>query len=221
MTEARQQDDEREPGEQAGPRRQCAGCGKRDDADDLLRVVLGPEGMLAVDLSTRNRSQFGRGAHVHPSKECVQKALKGGFAKVFKSKVEGTVESIGEQIVVLADRRIEGLLAGAHRGRLTIAGADSVCEAVREGKVALVVVATDAAAAVKHPEVQDAIAEGKAVAFSNKERLGAIFGRGETAVVAVLHEGVAKAIYTTRQQSLPFGAVAVVRSEAWRMSEDR
>ena len=222
MAEAKQQDDE-EAGlsVELGPRlpqRQCAGCGKRDAADNLLRVVLGPEGMLAVDLAS---SRFGRGAHVHASKECVQKALKGGFAKVFKSKVEGTVESIGEQIVVLAERRIEGLLAGAHRGRLTIAGADSVCEAVREGNVALVVLATDAAAAVKHPEVQDAIAEGKAVAFSNKERLGAIFGRGETAVVAVLHEGVAKAIYTTRQQSLPFGAVAVVRSEAWRMSEDR
>lgn len=219
MAEARQPgEEERETGDKPGARRQCAGCAKRDAAEALLRVVLGPEGEVAIDLSN---SRFGRGAHVHPSKECVQKALRGGFAKVFKTKVDGDVERLGAQIVSLAERRIEGLLAGARRGRLAIAGADTVCEAIREDKVALVVVATDAAAALDHYEIQSAIAEGKAIAFSNKERLGAIFGRQETAVCAVLHEGVAEAIFTTRQHSLPFGGVAVVRSEAWRMSEDR
>ena len=200
-----------------GPRRQCAGCAKRDNADDLLRVVLGENGALAVDLA---ESRFGRGSHVHASKECMQKALRGGFAKVFKTKVEGTVESLGEQIVVAADRRIEGLLVGAFRGKLVIAGADVVREAYREGNAALVVVASDAAAATKHPEIQQAVAEGRAIAWSNKQRLGAIFGRDETAVCAVLHEGVAKAITRVRQQEQPFVGGAA-RSEAWWWSEDR
>jgi predicted RNA-binding protein YlxR (DUF448 family)/ribosomal protein L7Ae-like RNA K-turn-binding protein len=207
--------EERSDAGKPGPRRQCAGCAKRDSADDLLRIVLGEAGQLAVDLAD---SRFGRGSHVHASKECMQKALRGGFAKVFKTKVEGTVEELGEQIVIAADRRIEGLLNGARRGKLTIAGADSVREAHREGKAALVIVACDAAAAAKHPEIQEAVAEGKAIAWSNKQRLGAIFGRDETAVCAVLHEGVAKAIGSARRIALPF---AGARSEAWWSSEDR
>jgi predicted RNA-binding protein YlxR (DUF448 family) len=199
-----------ERGEKPGPRRQCAGCAKRDFADALLRVVLDPaDGTLAVDLAD---SRFGRGAHVHASVECMQKALRGGFAKVFKAKVEGTVEALSEQITIAAERRIEGLLTGARRGKLAIAGADVVREAYRDGSAALVLVASDAAAAAKLPEIQDAVSQGKALAWGNKQRLGAIFGRDETAVCAVLHEGVATAIGSARRMALPF---AKVGSEAW------
>ena len=209
MVEDKEHDERSETGGKPGPRRQCAGCAKRDAADDLVRVVLGDDGALAVDLAD---SRFGRGAHVHASIECVQKAFRGGFAKVFKCKVEGAVESLGEQLLSAADRRIEGLLAGARRGKLAIAGSDVVRAAYREGTAALVLVASDAAAAAKLPEVQDAVGQGKAIVFSNKQRLGAIFGRDEVAVCAVLHEGVAKAIGSARRMALPF---AGARSEAW------
>jgi ribosomal protein L7Ae-like RNA K-turn-binding protein len=158
---------------------------------------------------------------VHASKDCVQKALRGGFAKVFKHKVEGSVDALAEQLLIAADRRIEGLLAGAKRGKLAISGADVVRAAVRDGTASLVVVASDAAAAAKLPEIQEAVSHGKAIAWGNKQRLGAIFGRDEVAVCAVLHEGVAKAIGRTRAQALPFADSAVVRSEAWWSSEDR
>lgn len=217
MTESRQPD-ERDAAGKPVPRRQCAGCAKRDDAELLLRVVLGPEGELAVDLSS---SRFGRGAHVHANKDCLAKALKGGFAKAFKSKVTGTAAELGAQIVAAADRRIEGLVAGARRGKLTVAGSDTVRESFRRGDAALVIVATDALAATKFSEIQEAVAEGKAISWSNKERLGAIFGRDETAVCAVLHEGVAKAIIQVRQLTLPFLADVATGSEAWMSSEDR
>ena len=216
MAESKQHDETREMGDKPAPRRQCAGCAKRDLADDLVRVVLDPgDGTLAIDLAD---SRFGRGAHVHASKDCVQKALRGGFAKVFKHKVEGTLEAFGEQLVIAADRRIEGLLAGAKRGKLAISGADVVRAAYREGTASLVVVAFDAAAAAKLPEIQEAVSQGKAIAWGNKQRLGTIFGRDEVAVCAVLHEGVAKAIGSARRIALPF---ADMRSEAWWSSEDR
>jgi len=218
MAESNQHDESSETGgiSRSRSRRQCAGCAKRDFADDLVRVVLDPaDGTLAVDLAD---SRFGRGAHVHASKECVQKALRGGFAKVFKCKVEGTVEALGEQLVISADRRIEGLLAGAKRGKLAISGSDVVRAAYREGTAALVIVACDAVAAAKLPEVQEAVSQGKAIGWGNKQRLGAIFGRDEVAVCAVLHEGVAKAIGSARRIALPF---AGARSEAWWSSEDR
>ena len=216
MAESKQHDETREVGDKPAPRRQCAGCAKRDFADDLVRVVLDPaDGKLAIDLAD---SRFGRGAHVHASKECVQKALRGGFAKVFKHKVEGTLEALAEQLVIAADRRIEGLLAGAKRGKLAISGSDVVRAAYRDGTAALVVVASDAAAAAKLTEIQEAVSQGKAIAWGNKQRLGAIFGRDEVAVCAVLHEGVAKAIGSARRIALPF---AGARSEAWWSSEDR
>ena len=221
MAETKQHDLQREEqGEKPGSarsRRQCAGCAKRDFADALVRVVLDPaDGSLAVDLAD---SRFGRGAHVHASKECAQKALRGGFAKVWKCKVEGTVESLGEQVLDAADRRIEGLLAGARRGKLAISGSDVVRAAYRDGTAAIIVVASDAAAAAKLSEIQDAVAQGKAIGWSNKQRLGAIFGRDEVAVCAVLHEGVAKAIGSARLMALPFAGAA--RSEAWWSAEDR
>lgn len=216
MAETKQHDERSETGK-PGPRRQCAGCAKRDSADALVRVVLGAEeqgATLAVDLAD---SRFGRGAHVHASKECVQKAFRGGFAKVFKCKVEGSAESFAEQLVIAAERRIEGLLTGARRGKHAISGADVVRAAYRDGSAVLVVVACDAAASAKLPEVQEAVGQGKAIAWGNKQRLGAIFGRDEVAVCAVLHEGVAKAIGSARRMALPFAA----RSEAWWSSEDR
>ncbi len=218
------QHDERSEAGIPGPRRQCAGCAIRDSADLLVRVVLGPRearldsepsACLAVDLAD---SRFGRGSHVHASTACVQRALRGGFSKVFKCKVEGSLESFSTQMTEAAERRIDGLLAGARRAKQAIAGADVVRAAYRDGSAVLLVVACDAAAASKLPEVHDAVGLGRAVVFGNKQRLGAIFGRDEVAVCAVLHEGVAKAIGSARSMALPF---AGARSEAWWSSEDR
>ena len=58
------------------PERTCAGCGKHAAADDLVRVVHDPSaGAIAVDLAA---SGFGRGAHVHPTPDCLAKAVKAG-----------------------------------------------------------------------------------------------------------------------------------------------
>lgn len=216
----------------AAPRRSertCAGCGKQAPPEELVRVVHDSgSGEVAVDLAG---SGFGRGAHIHPSPECLTKALRGGFARVFKSKVIGDARALGEEIVKAADRRIEGLLAGARRAGQLAVGSDVVVAAWKEKRAELVVVARDAAAAAKLPEVEKAVASGKALAFSDKQRLGSLTkqpsgpsdGR-EVAVIAVVHPGVAAAIAHTYRMSGSFrGAVGSaapvapgVRSEeAW------
>ena len=53
-------------------------------------------------------------------------------------------------------------------------GADAVTGACQRGEAALVLVACDAAAAADLGEVRRAVAEGRAVAWGTKERLGAI-----------------------------------------------
>jgi predicted RNA-binding protein YlxR (DUF448 family)/ribosomal protein L7Ae-like RNA K-turn-binding protein len=207
---------QREPREPKGAVRTCAGCGERTTATALVRVVLDPgSGELAVDFAG---SGFGHGAHVHAAPECLQKALKGGFARVFapsgvtkrvKNKVTGDLRSLGEQILAGADRRIEGLVSGAKRARHLAIGSDLVHEALKDGTAILVVVARDAAAAAQRLEVQNAVAEGKAIAWSDKARLGALCAKDEVAVCAVLHAGVAEAITSAYQTSRRF------RSEEW------
>jgi predicted RNA-binding protein YlxR (DUF448 family)/ribosomal protein L30E len=208
--------------------RTCAGCGKHAPADDLVRVVHDPgSGAIAVDIAS---SSFGgRGGHVHPSPDCVAKAVKSGFARVFKAKVVCDAAEIGVEIVRAADRRIEGLLTGARRAGQLAVGSDVVVEALRDERAKLVIVARDAAAATKLQEVQKAIAAGIAIAMSEKQRLGSLMNRDEVAVIAILHSGVAAAVAQTYRVSGPFrGAVGGgaepdstdARSEAWSSSSE-
>ncbi len=201
--------------------RTCAGCQKHAAPEQLVRVVLGPSEPergheIAVDLAG---SAFGRGAHVHPSPECVAKALKSGFSRVFKTKVVGDVSALGADIVKAADRRIEGLLTGARRAGQLAIGSDVVVESLREGRGELIVVACDAAAAARLPEVERAIAGGNAIAWSQKQRLGQLLGREEIAVVAILHSGVAAATQQAYRMSGSFrvkaSGVATESEEAW------
>jgi predicted RNA-binding protein YlxR (DUF448 family)/ribosomal protein L30E len=197
--------------------RTCAGCGKHAPAEELVRVVHDPSsGEVAIDLAG---SGFGRGAHLHATSECIAKAVKGGLARVFKAKVVADASQLRTALVTAADRRIEGLLSGARRAGQLAIGSDVVALAVREGRAELVVVARDAAAAARLPEIERAIAVGKAIAFSDKQRLGPLMGRAshsggvsEVAVIAVLHPGVATAVAQTYRMSAPFrGSTAADR----------
>jgi predicted RNA-binding protein YlxR (DUF448 family)/ribosomal protein L30E len=195
--------------------RTCAGCNKHADREELVRVILGPDGEIAVDLA---HTEFGHGGHVHPSPDCVAKAAKSGFSRVFKTKVTGDASAIGQGIVKAADRRIEGLLTGARRAGQLAIGSDVVTEALREGKTELVIVATDAAAAAKLPEVEKAVASGRAIAWNTKERLGQLMSRDEVAVIAVLHSGVAKATQEAYRTSGSFRGITERSEEAWSSS---
>lgn len=197
--------------------RTCAGCGKHADASELVRVILDPSsGELAVDMAG---SGFGRGAHVHGAPTCLAKALGGGgkgprtgggFARVFKTEIKGDAEAIGRDIVQAADRRIEGLISGAKRAGQLAIGGDAVGEA-KDAK--LLVVARDAAAAAKLPFVERAVAEGNAIAFADKSRIGAVLGgTKEVAVIAILHAGVAEAVSKTYRLS---GAFRESKEASW------
>jgi len=231
MAATKEQGRTKERADLRGPVRTCAGCGKRDTAQALLRVVFDPSsGEIAVDFAG---SSFGRGGHVHPSMDCLQKAAKSGFARVFspsgaskgpKTKVVADASALASAIVAGADRRIEGLLTGAKRARQVAFGADAVVGVLREGKTSLVVVARDAAAAAQLGEVRDAIATGRAIAWSNKEHLGRLL-RAETgnavAVCAVLNAGVATAIAESYRTSRPFIGKQEESVGAWSSSEVR
>lgn len=191
--------------------RTCVGCGERVEVaarGSLVRLILGPEGEVAVDAGDGG---FGRGAHVHPRPDCLAKAVQRGLAKAAKGRVHAVSSGTGElaplrpdtlaaAIKSAMDRRIEGLLAAAVRSRQVALGSDAVTGACERGEAALVVVACDAAAAAELAVVRRAISEGRAVSWGTKLSLGAMFGGGEAArpsgvgVMALTSPRIAEAI---------------------------
>ncbi|WP_437619309.1 YlxR family protein [Sorangium sp. So ce1151] len=213
---------EREPFEK-GRVRTCVGCGERVGVDDvrgarpLVRLILGPGGVIAVDPGDGG---FGRGAHVHPQQDCLAAAVARGLARAAKGRVHAIVagaaeraEGAGDQAapgveplttVSLAraireatERRLQGLVRSAVRSQRAALGADAVAAACARGEAELVLVASDAAAGADLPEVRRAIADGRAVAWGSKQALGALAGgpreRG-MAVMAISSASMAAAV---------------------------
>jgi predicted RNA-binding protein YlxR (DUF448 family) len=56
------------------PERMCVGCQEMKPKKSLIRVVRTPEETIEID---RTGKRSGRGAYICPSKECLDKALKG------------------------------------------------------------------------------------------------------------------------------------------------
>ena len=164
-----------------GPVRSCVGCGERVDTAGnhaLVRLIISPEGEVAVDA---RGGGFGRGAHVHPRPDCLQKAVERGLARSAKVKTNTLVteagellpltrEALAEAIRRSTDRRIEGLLLSAKRSRKLAIGADAVRSAWGRGDADLIVVARDAEVSDMN-EVRQAVVEGCGVAWGDKLRL--------------------------------------------------
>jgi predicted RNA-binding protein YlxR (DUF448 family)/ribosomal protein L7Ae-like RNA K-turn-binding protein len=175
-----------------GRTRTCVGCCERVDVlspegADLIRLILGPDGVILVDA---RGSGFGRGAHVHARRTCLERAARAGLLRVTKGQArrvlsfdsageagEGealSTDALARAIQSSMDHRIEGLLRAAVRSGYLAHGAAAVTSACGKGDGAVVLVACDAGPTANLAEVQRAVAEGRAVAWGTKERLGAI-----------------------------------------------
>jgi predicted RNA-binding protein YlxR (DUF448 family)/ribosomal protein L7Ae-like RNA K-turn-binding protein len=220
--------------------RTCVGCGERAPATELVRLVLGPSGEIAVDAAGGG---FGRGAHVHPRAACLEQAASRGLLRATKGNARSvsvavkatsglrdatsapsaprpneaaeistsepspfSAAALMQSIQDAMARRIAGLLASAVRVRHVRIGADAATSAWREGVAALVVVATDAAAARDLTAVREAVAAGAAVAWGTKQSLAAALLRRATpegvGVVAITDTGIAAAVRDAVEKSM-------------------
>ena len=203
--------------------RTCIGCGERGAPEEMVRLVLGPEGEVAVDAAGGG---FGRGAHVHARRGCITQAAGRGLLRASKgraSSVSVAVKEGGEvatteaerlSAIALAEaieaamaRRIAGLFATAVRTRNTRAGADAVTASWRSGDAALIVVATDAAAGRDLGAVREAVSAGAAVSWGTKATLATVLFRGQNspggvAVVAITDTRIADAVRDAVEKSM-------------------
>jgi predicted RNA-binding protein YlxR (DUF448 family) len=210
-------------GESRAPVRTCVGCGLRDEAQTLVRLVVVPaevsetgQADVAFDLAG---GAFGRGAHLHPVAACVAKAPR-GLGRAFKGAVKVDAAVVGRRLVEACDRRVAGLLLAAHRMRAIVAGADAALAALGDGE-SLGVVATDAGSVGGTVEVQRAAAEGRVIAWGSKNGLGGLLGESSVAICAVRHAGIAAELKKVRAAADAGTAATREGAECSRFPEAR
>jgi predicted RNA-binding protein YlxR (DUF448 family) len=185
-----------------GPVRTCVGCGSRDGAAELVRLIIADD-EVAFDLAG---GAFGRGAHVHARLDCLEKAPR-GLSRAFKRPMKQDAAALGERLVEACNRRIAGLLLAARRSGTLTMGADAVLEVLGAGAGSrgegsrgragedfanvLVVLSLDAGSLTSRKEVQSCVAAGRAVAWGTKNELGSLLGASSVAICAVRHAGIA------------------------------
>jgi len=174
-------------------RRMCAGCGRRTERGELVRLVVGPSApFVAVDLGRR---LGGRGVSVHPKKACIRSAaLRGGLARALRGVAQVEPETIERMVVQQFERRALGLLSSAHRARSLAVGADAVRSALKANQGDLLIRATDSRG--RGDELaRTATALGCATAtWGTKASVGDAMGRSELGVVLVTDRGIARAV---------------------------
>lgn len=180
------------PGRARKPKvRICVGCRQEDEQTALVRLVLGPDNDVMVDLAAGG---FGRGAWVHPEMSCVSKAAPRGLARSFREPIKTTAAELTSALQFAAERRTRGLLGSARRARQVSVGSEAVRRSVADGEAKLLVVAKDARAAAETPWVLDCVKKGNAVAWGTKSVLGEVFSRDDVGVIAILDNGLADAL---------------------------
>ncbi len=171
----------RQPSQPTRTCRTCVGCGQRGEGEAMVRLVLVPgpqEGATPASVVVDAKGgAFGRGAHVHPSKACFEKACRQGLSRAFKCAVKADAEALLLEVARAFARRLEGLLAGGVRGGHLVIGTDAVTQASQAGRLQLVLLAADATAAAERSAVKRATAEGKTLVYGDKRTLANALGK--------------------------------------------
>jgi predicted RNA-binding protein YlxR (DUF448 family) len=132
--------------EQHVPERTCILTRRKGTREELIRLALGPDGIVAPDVRARAP---GRGAWIGVSRAELDTAnakgkLKASLQRAFKTNDVGVPADLGERTeAALRQAALDRVGMEARAGNL-INGADRVENAARSGKVALLIHAADA-----------------------------------------------------------------------------
>lgn len=122
--------------------RMCIVSRRSLEADLLVRFVAAPDGRLVPDLKRRLP---GRGAHVEARREVVELAVKRRiFSRALKQDVSG-LETLADDLDALLVRSALGSLGLARKAGQIVTGSAKVDAALRTGKAAASLHASDAA----------------------------------------------------------------------------
>jgi uncharacterized protein len=172
----------------------------------LLRFVVAPSGELVPDVAARLP---GRGLWLTPRRDIVERALaKRLFARAARQPVLVSADLADRVEALLAQRCIDAV-GLARRAGLALGGFERVSEAVRAGKAALLLAATDGAPAARQ-KLRGLARETPFVCVLTAAEIGSAFGR-EHVVNASLGAGpLCSRLFADAEKVAGFRAEAVV-----------
>jgi predicted RNA-binding protein YlxR (DUF448 family) len=156
-----------------------------------VRLVVGPEGDVVPDLAG---GAFGRGAWVHPRLACLEGAVRGGLSRGLKTQIKTDVPQVVSQLRQAAVRRTISLLQAAQRAKRVAIGTAALEDAERDGRVELLVLASDAKASADLSAVRRLGERGRVRLFSTKAELGAAFKRDELALIGLVSTDLSREV---------------------------
>jgi predicted RNA-binding protein YlxR (DUF448 family) len=166
--------------------RTCVGCQQVGPKDQLLRLVCGPSGHIALDIHGKLP---GRGAYLCAQRPCAEQALKRTrLQEAFRREV--TLTSIDELVRAMASvltERALGCIRIARKAGRVVSGYTQVSRALLYEPVACLLVAEDTARE-RLREYQGWCAKRQIPcrSFLTKARLGELAGRDESSALAIL-----------------------------------
>ena len=162
--------------------RTCIGCSEEEHPANMERFVFVEDFGLLHDV---RRKAPGRGAHVHPSIDCIEGAVKRGFSRGFRRKV--VAPPANELIASMADgieRRLTDRLRAAFRGGTVFVGGREADEGMKCDEIAFLLIARDAGDSTRKKYASNA--DRKAIPVDaetfDAAELGALVGRDRVAV---------------------------------------
>lgn len=188
--------------------RTCAGCRLKEAPEALVRLAVSDVApFVAPDVASRGNARRhergGRGVWVHARTSCVRAATdKGGLSRALRRDVRVDGARLLEALRGAFQRRIEGLLLSASRKRALTLGTDATREALATGRLAALLVASDAAGRRDELEAAATRLERNVLIFSTKSSLGRLFGREEVGVIGILESGIAAEVVESGQRLL-------------------
>jgi predicted RNA-binding protein YlxR (DUF448 family) len=128
------------------PERSCILTRRTAPREELIRLALGPDGQVAPDVRARAP---GRGAWIGVGRAALDEAnakgkLKGALQRAFKATAIVIPADLGERIELALRQQVLDRLGLEARGGTLINGSEKVEIAARQGKVHLLIHASDA-----------------------------------------------------------------------------
>lgn len=178
-------------GDESGPLRRCIATGAVLPKESLIRFVVGPDGVLAVDLAERLP---GRGLWVSADGAALARAVKANlFARAARRPVV-IPDGLAQQVVALLRQACINLVAMARRAGQAVAGYEKVRARLLAGHGVLLLVACDGAAdgRGKVAGLAAAVPKLAIVDVLDADALGAAFGRDRVVHVLLERGGLAR-----------------------------
>ncbi|HXV23400.1 MAG TPA: RNA-binding protein [Alphaproteobacteria bacterium] len=175
------------PTEERRAVRCCAVTRQRLGKEAMVRLVVGPDGVLVPDIEERLP---GRGLWIAAQRGIVERAVTKRLpARALGAEI-AVPPDLADRIAALLARRCLELVGLARRAGQAVSGFEKVKAALERGRVALVLQAADGS-----PDQRAKVMAGPGaitvVALFTAAELAEIFGRDRLAHVAVLRGGIA------------------------------